>query len=209
MPSRPRAFMAWSRRSRLQKRSGSAARVNADGDRGVSIMAISPRRGPSWPEGHVFCRRIGIKPGTRGRCNGRQPSFSARHEARPVPPMRGSRTHTGGEVMRTRSSFVITIAAVAASAIAVQVRAGGDKIAFPENFAQGVMYTNLDRADNKQYRELFVTPAAIEAAKKGEPLPSGTVITIVQYKAQLDAQGNPVKAPNGRFVKGELISYGV
>jgi len=111
--------------------------------------------------------------------------------------------------MRTRSSFVITIAAVAASAIAVQVRAGGDKIAFPENFAQGVMYTNLDRADNKQYRELFVTPAAIEAAKKGEPLPSGTVITIVQYKAQLDAQGNPVKAPNGRFVKGELIGYGV
>src|SRR5262249_26494889 len=46
---------------------------------------------------------------------------------------------------------------------------------------------------NNQHRELFVTPAtAVDAAKKGEPLPNGTVITIVQYKAQVDAQGNPV-----------------
>jgi hypothetical protein len=113
--------------------------------------------------------------------------------------------------MSTRKYFAVAIvAAIAASAVAVQVRAGGDKVAFPENFAQGVMYTTLDRADNKQYRELFVTPAAaVEAAKKGEPLPSGTVITIVQYKAQVDAQGNPVKDANGRFVKGDLIGYGV
>jgi len=111
--------------------------------------------------------------------------------------------------MTTRNAFAITIAAMAASAVAVQVRAGGDKVAFPENFAKGVMYTTVDRADNKQYRELFVTPAAIEAAKKGEPLPSGTIITIVQYKAQLDAQGNPAKDANGRFVKGDLIGYGV
>ncbi|HEX9321656.1 MAG TPA: cytochrome P460 family protein [Xanthobacteraceae bacterium] len=111
--------------------------------------------------------------------------------------------------MTTRNAFAITIAAMAASAVAVQVRAGGDKVAFPENFAKGVMYTTVDRADNKQYRELFVTPAAIEAAKKGEPLPSGTIITIVQYKAQLDAQGNPAKDANGRFVKSDLIGYGV
>src|SRR5213083_2177616 len=114
-----------------------------------------------------------------------------------------------GEKMTMRKTFLIaTLAAAAVSAAAVQVRAGGEKIAFPENFVQGVMYTTVDRADNKQYRELFVTPAAIEAAKKGEPLPSGTVITIVQYKAQLDAQGNPAKDANGRFVKGDLIGYG-
>ena len=109
----------------------------------------------------------------------------------------------------TRKIFVAALLTMAAAAVAVQVRAGGDKVAFPENFSQGVMYTTVDRADNKQYRELFVTPAAIEAAKKGEPLPSGTVITIVQYKAQVDAQGNPVKDASGRFVKGDLIGYGV
>jgi len=113
--------------------------------------------------------------------------------------------------MTTRKSIAVAIlAAAAASAIAVQVRAGGDKVAFPEKFAGGVMYTTVDRADNKQYRELFVTPAtAVDAAKKGEPLPNGTVITIVQYKAQVDAQGNPVKDANGRFVKGDLIGFGV
>ena len=109
----------------------------------------------------------------------------------------------------TRKIFVAALLTMAAAAVAVQVRAGGDKVAFPENFSQGVMYTTVDRADNKQYSELFVTPAAIEAAKKGEPLPSGTVITIVQYKAQVDAQGNPVKDASGRFVKGDLIGYGV
>src|SRR5215467_463360 len=104
----------------------------------------------------------------------------------------------------------IAIIATAVVTLTVAVRAGGDKVAFPENFAKGVMYTTVDRADNKQYRELFVTPAtAVDAAKKGEPLPNGTVITIVQYKAQVDAQGNPVKDANGHFVKGDLIGFGV
>ena len=56
---------------------------------------------------------------------------------------------------------------------------------------------------------VIVTPAAIEAAKKGEPLPSGTVITMRQYAAKLDAQGNPEKAADGRFMKGNLIGYAV
>jgi hypothetical protein len=96
------------------------------------------------------------------------------------------------------------------SAITVQVRAGGDKVMFPEDFAKGTLFTTVDRADNKQFRELFVSPReAIEAAKKNEPLPSGTVITLVQYAAQLDPQGNPAKDANGRFSKGNLIGYTV
>ena len=71
--------------------------------------------------------------------------------------------------------------------------------------AAGVLYTTVDRADNKQFRELFTSPAAVEAAKKGKPLPSGTVITLVQYAAKLDAHGNPEKDANGRFIKGNLL----
>jgi hypothetical protein len=101
-------------------------------------------------------------------------------------------------------------AVLAVSGVAAQVRVSGDKINFPEHFMQGALYTTVDRADNKQFRELFVSPAAaIEAAKKGEPLPAGTVLTLVQYRAQLDAQGNPVKGPDGRFVKGALVAYTV
>ena len=88
--------------------------------------------------------------------------------------------------------------------------AGGDKVAFPENFAAGTLYTTVDRPDNKQYREVFISPpAALEAAKKDQPLPNGTVITLVQYAAVLDAQGNPVKDANGRFSKGNLVAYTV
>src|SRR5262245_40516195 len=97
---------------------------------------------------------------------------------------------------------------IAIAGSAVQVRAGGDKVMLPETV--GTLYTTVDRADNKQYRELYVSPAAaIEAAKKGDPLPSGTVLTLIQYAAQLDAQGNPVKDANGRFVKTNIVGYTV
>ncbi len=102
-----------------------------------------------------------------------------------------------------------TLAAVAtvaglSLALALQARAGGDKVAFPQDYAKGALYDTVDRPDNKQYRELYVTPpSALDAAKKGEPLPSGTVLTMVQYAAKLDAAGNPEKDANGRFIKSQ------
>ena len=60
---------------------------------------------------------------------------------------------------------------------ASHVRAGGDKVVFPEGYDKGVLYTTVDRADNKQFREFYTSQAAIAAAKKGQPMPSGTVIT--------------------------------
>jgi hypothetical protein len=113
--------------------------------------------------------------------------------------------------MTARRSAAATAALgiLAMLAVAAQVRAGGDKVALPD-YSGHVLYTTVDRADNKQYRELYVSPpAAIEAAKKGEPLPSGTVLTLVQYAAQLDPQGNPVKDANGRFIKTNIVAYTV
>ncbi len=113
--------------------------------------------------------------------------------------------------MTTRMAAGVAAALVlSVTGLTAQTRVSGDKIKFPEHFTQGTLYTTVDRADNKQFRELFVSPpAAIEAARRGEPLPNGTVLTLVQYRAQLDAQGNPVKGPDGRFVKGELAGYTV
>src|SRR6516162_3887342 len=78
-----------------------------------------------------------------------------------------------------------------------------------QGHATGVLFTTVDRADNKQFREFYAGAAALDAAKKGEPLPNGTVITMLQYAAKLDAQGNPEKDANGRFIKGNLIGYAV
>ena len=113
--------------------------------------------------------------------------------------------------MKTGKSVAASaaIACAAAALLAAHARAGGDKVVFPENHASGVLYTTVDRADNKQFREFYTSAAALDAAKKGEPLPSGTVITMLQYAAKLDAQGNPEKDANGRFIKGNLIGYAV
>ena len=101
------------------------------------------------------------------------------------------------------------LAGVGMCALATHVRAGGDKVVFPEGFDKGVLYTTVDRADNKQYREIYTSPAAVEAAKKGQPMPDGTVVTLVQYKAKLGADGNPEKDANGRFIKTDILGYTV
>jgi len=106
----------------------------------------------------------------------------------------------------------IAVSAVAAIVLAVSVAgldAGPEKIAFPANWKEHVLYATLDRYDTKQYRELYGTPDAVRAAKEGRPIPSGSVLTLVQYKAQVDAQGNPVKDANGRFVKGDMVAFTV
>ena len=79
---------------------------------------------------------------------------------------------------------IVATLSLAAVALTVGVRAGGEKIAFPENYAKGVLYTTVDRPDNKQYRELYSTPEAIAAVKAGQPIPSGSVLTLVQHKAK-------------------------
>ena len=108
-----------------------------------------------------------------------------------------------------RLAAAVVLGSAAGALIGYSARAGGDKIAFPENFDKGTLYATVDRYDNKQYRELYATPAAVDAARKGQPIPSGTVLTLVQYKAQLDAAGEPVKGADGRFIKKDIIAHTV
>jgi plastocyanin len=113
--------------------------------------------------------------------------------------------------MKLSTSLALSAAlgAVCGTSIAVGVRAAGDKVAFPDGYEKGTLYATVDRYDNKQYRELWSTPAAVEAVRKGQPIPSGTVLTLVQYAAELDDKGAPRKDANGRFIKGKLLAYTV
>jgi hypothetical protein len=112
--------------------------------------------------------------------------------------------------LRTKVGIAAVAGGIVTLAVAGAVRAGPELIVFPENYAQGVLYATVDRPDNKQFRELYANNrAAIDAAKKSQPLPSGTVLTMVQYAAKLDAQGNPEKDANGRFIKTNIVGYTV
>jgi hypothetical protein len=92
-----------------------------------------------------------------------------------------------------------------ATGIALHVKAGGDLVSFPAGYLAGVLYGTVDRADLKQHRELCASKIAADAAKAGQPLPSGSLLTMATFKAKLDAAGNPEKGADGRFIKGDPI----
>jgi plastocyanin len=105
---------------------------------------------------------------------------------------------------------LVPVAALGVALLAWPSDAGPDKIKFPANWKDHVLYSVVDRHDTKQYRELYASSqAAVDAMKAGQPLPDGTVLTLVQYRAQVDAAGTPVKDARGRFVKGDLIAFTV
>ena len=71
--------------------------------------------------------------------------------------------------------------AVAATAIVCwQANAGGELMKFPENFADGVQYATVNRGNIRE--EIFTSREAIDAVQNGEPIPSGAVITLVDYR---------------------------
>jgi plastocyanin len=111
--------------------------------------------------------------------------------------------------MRHRASVVTALIAPLVALTVVPGTAGPEKIAFPAGYKDHVLYATVDRYDNKQYRELYGTPDAVKAAREGKPIPSGTVLTLIQYKAQVDATGSPIKDAGGRFVKGDLVGFTV
>ncbi len=110
---------------------------------------------------------------------------------------------------RNSSAAAATFCALAAFFTIAPVSAGGDKVALPADYAKGVMYASHDLMDAKEFREFYITPMALDAVRKDQPLPSGTVITLARYNVQLDARGNPVKDGNGRFIKRDLKAFRV
>ena len=54
---------------------------------------------------------------------------------------------------------IASIATLAAFTVIGPVCAGGDKVAFPENREAGVLFTTVDRSDNKQCREVYTSAA--------------------------------------------------
>jgi plastocyanin len=111
---------------------------------------------------------------------------------------------------RRAITIAISSACVAGGVFAAGATVGNpDLIQFPEGYEKGVLYQTLDRHDTKQYRELYSTPEAVKAVRVGRPIPSGTVLTLVQYGAKKDEKGNVLKDAKGRFVKGDLLAYTV
>ena len=101
-------------------------------------------------------------------------------------------------------SCVLSLAIVMAAATTV---AGPGKIEFPAGYKKNhVLYTTVDRPDNKTVRDLYANSQAAAAARQSKPLPSGSVLTMEVYKAKLDGNGNPAKNASGRFIKDKFAA---
>lgn len=87
--------------------------------------------------------------------------------------------------------------------------AGPEKIKFPHDYLKGTLYATVDRPDTKQYRELYASPGVVESVRAGKGVPHGAVLTLVQWSVHQDAQGNPMKDSNGRFLKKDILAHTV
>jgi Cytochrome P460 len=64
--------------------------------------------------------------------------------------------------------------------VAWQVRAEANRVTFPENLDRLVHYTTVRRGNVTE--NIMTTPEAMEAIKKGQPVPAGTHFVLVDYR---------------------------
>lgn len=74
----------------------------------------------------------------------------------------------------------VTLVLLAGAASFRTAHADGEMVRFPTDYAQGVHYATVNRGNIRE--ELFANHEAIEAAKAGHPMPSGTVITMEDHR---------------------------
>lgn len=111
--------------------------------------------------------------------------------------------------MIVRRSRSVLAAITAVLALVIQAQAGPENIVFPDDFANGVRWMVVNKPATKQVHELFAVPAAIQAAHRDQPMPSGVVFTLVRYAAHLNTQGSPIAGPGGFYLRAELLGFGV
>lgn len=104
-----------------------------------------------------------------------------------------------------------SVAALGLTLVAGMVRAGPDRIAFPQGFEKVyALYGVIDRPDTKQVRYYYVDRASLKAAKYGQPMPDGTTLVLAFKKAKVDANGEPVLDKNGRMIpEGDVTRVAV
>ncbi|MCB9437933.1 MAG: cytochrome P460 family protein [Anaerolineales bacterium] len=65
-----------------------------------------------------------------------------------------------------------------------------------------VHYLTVDRIDGT-IRDIYISPAALDAARRNVALPDETVIVIEAYHIQVDADGEPLVDEQGHYLKAD------
>lgn len=89
--------------------------------------------------------------------------------------------------------------------------AGPELVSFPAGYQDSFKhYTTVNRDDErKQVVKIFANDVALGSAADGAPLDHGSVVAMEVYKAELDANEQPVVGDDGFFIPGELAAIAV
>lgn len=79
--------------------------------------------------------------------------------------------------MKALIAFAFVGAAVAPPAAFAQ---GNDRVSFPNDYKAWIHYSTVERGGIRE--ELYTSRESIEAAKKGLPMPDGTIILMEDYR---------------------------
>jgi hemoglobin len=100
-----------------------------------------------------------------------------------------------------RIPFVLAMSLFLVATVSI---AGPEKVGFPAEYKGHLLYTTVDRPDNKTVRNIYASPEGAKQAMAGRPPPSGSVLTMEVYRAKMNEKGEPVKDANCRFIKGDF-----
>jgi hypothetical protein len=65
-------------------------------------------------------------------------------------------------------------------------KTGASPVDFPKSYKEGILYTTVTRGST--FEELYTSKEAIQAVKNDEPIPIGTVITLLIYRDDVLSQ---------------------
>lgn len=83
--------------------------------------------------------------------------------------------------MNARKTSISTLAAVCIVALAAWVaHAEPNRVTLPDSLDRLVHYTTVRRGEVTEH--MLTTPEAIEAVRRGEPMPDGTHVILVDYR---------------------------
>jgi hypothetical protein len=78
---------------------------------------------------------------------------------------------------------------------------GPHNVVLPEAWeSRFIRYATIDRADQRIVRHLYVDPASLAAARPGEKLPPGTFLIMADARAEVAADGVPLRDQAGRYI---------
>ena len=101
-----------------------------------------------------------------------------------------------------RRCFGIVFSLTFVLAAAAPAVGGPERVAFPENYAKKfTLYDKIDKTKKKKkekVRFMYANPAALSVSSG--PLPSGSIIIMEDHAIEVDADGAPKMASNGRLI---------